>query len=220
MLVQAAQSMLNVSKLYNSFWAEAIATACYLHNLSFTKAQNNTTPYQLWTGIYPNLLHFKIFGCVAYHHIPDKKQKKLNFKSSKCIFSGYDEPIGIKGYKLYDPSSSRVFFNHNVSFSKGNLIHNSSSTISYSLRSVFDSQSFEFYIKPDPPDHSTTNIALGPKLKNKSSLPEFLDSPLASSQPPTSTNPVTPLLNRVFTSSHGKTTLNSDSILGLSPHLK
>lgn len=97
--------MLNVSKLHNSFWAEAIATAYYLHNLSFTKAQNNMTPYQLWIGIYPNLLYFKIFGCIAYHHILDKKQKKLNFKSSKCIFIGYDKPIGIEGYKLYDSSS-------------------------------------------------------------------------------------------------------------------
>jgi hypothetical protein len=39
--------MFKVANLHNSFWVEAISTACYLQNLSFTKALTNSTPHQL-----------------------------------------------------------------------------------------------------------------------------------------------------------------------------
>lgn len=69
-LVEVARSMLKVANLPYSFWTEAIATICYLQNLSFTKALKNTTPHCLWTGTRPDLSHLRIFGCLAYTHIP------------------------------------------------------------------------------------------------------------------------------------------------------
>ena len=97
-LVESTRSMLNVAHLPNSFWIEAIATACYLRNISYTKALNNITPYQLWTGLRHDLSHLRVFGCLAYTHIPDEKKKKLDLKSLKCTFIGYGEPNGVKGY--------------------------------------------------------------------------------------------------------------------------
>jgi hypothetical protein len=33
--------------------------------------------------------HFKMFGCIAYLHVPDEKKSKLDSKVEKCIFIGY-----------------------------------------------------------------------------------------------------------------------------------
>lgn len=46
-LVEAVRSMLNVAHLINSFWAEAVASACYLQNCSYTSTLTNVTPYEL-----------------------------------------------------------------------------------------------------------------------------------------------------------------------------
>ena len=33
--------------------------------------------------------HFKVFGCMAYAHIPDAQRQKLDKKSEKLWFVGY-----------------------------------------------------------------------------------------------------------------------------------
>lgn len=124
-LVESARSMLKAANLPNSFWAEAISTACYLRNISHTKALNNITPYQLWTGIRPNLSHLKVFGCLAYAYIPKYKRQKLDFKTHKCIFVGYGQPNGVKGYRLYDPQSGQFFYSRDVIFSEDTLLSSS-----------------------------------------------------------------------------------------------
>jgi hypothetical protein len=35
--------------------------------------------------------HFRIFGCVAFTHIPEELRKKLDNRSEKSIFVGYNE---------------------------------------------------------------------------------------------------------------------------------
>ena len=83
------------------FWAEAISTTVYLLNRSPTKAVNGKTPYEAWYGRKPNVSHLKIFGSIAYAHVPCEKRHKLDDKSLKCIFVRYSEET--KGYRLYNP---------------------------------------------------------------------------------------------------------------------
>ena len=52
--------------------------------------------------------HLKVFGCVAYAHVPDELRKKLDKKGHKCIFVGYFEDT--QAYKLYDPITRKVRF--------------------------------------------------------------------------------------------------------------
>ena len=47
-------------------------------------------------------------------HIPSEKRKKLDRRSSKCIFVGY--PQGKKGYKLYELSSGKMMVSRDVIF--------------------------------------------------------------------------------------------------------
>ena len=55
----------------NQYWAEAIATAAYLRNRAPTSViKEGKTPYERWYGKRPCISHLKVFGCIAYAHIP------------------------------------------------------------------------------------------------------------------------------------------------------
>jgi hypothetical protein len=47
-----------------------------------------------------SFVHLKVFGCVAYEHVPDVMRKKLNKKGQKCVFVGYSERT--KAHKFND----------------------------------------------------------------------------------------------------------------------
>jgi hypothetical protein len=99
-LVEAARSMMFHAGMPKEFWAEAIHTASYVHNRSPTSSLKEVTPYERMFGQKPDVSNLRVFGCIAFKHIPDAKRRKLDKKSSKCVFVGY--PEGTKGYKLYD----------------------------------------------------------------------------------------------------------------------
>ena len=46
-------------------------------------------PEKKYTSIKVDISHFKVFGCIAYVHIPDEKRTKMDPKAKKCIFIGY-----------------------------------------------------------------------------------------------------------------------------------
>ena len=105
-LVEAARSMLSISRLPPKFWAEALSTAVYLHNRSPTKAVSGMTPQEAWTGEKPSVDHLRVFGCQSYAYIPKDERKKLDSKSKKCVLLGYGSTS--KGYGLYDPAKKKV----------------------------------------------------------------------------------------------------------------
>ena len=51
-----------------------------------------------------------------YAHIPKDEGRKLDPKSKKCILLGYGTET--KGYRLYDPQSSRVMYSRDVKFNE------------------------------------------------------------------------------------------------------
>ena len=93
--------MLAAKHFPNEYWGEAVATAVYIMNRCPTKSVKNKVPQEAWTGMNHSVSHLKVFGCVAYAHIPDELRRKLDKKGQKCIFVGYSEDT--KAYKLYDP---------------------------------------------------------------------------------------------------------------------
>ncbi|GMJ16119.1 hypothetical protein HRI_005281100 [Hibiscus trionum] len=64
------------------------------------------TPEEAWCGRQPNVCHFRVFGCVAYSHVPDQKRTKLDDKAEKCVFLGISNES--KAYKLYNPITKKV----------------------------------------------------------------------------------------------------------------
>ena len=68
-LMEMVRSMLADSKLPQTFWAEALATAVYLCNQCPIKAVQDKTLFEALTGKKPNVGHLRVFGCAAYCHI-------------------------------------------------------------------------------------------------------------------------------------------------------
>ena len=113
-LVETTRSMLLDSRLPQSFWAEAVSTAAYLRNRSPTSTLEDMTPHQAWYGQRPGVEHLRVFGSIAYVHIPKESRGKLDSKTRKCILVGYGSVK--KGYRLYDRAASQVLFSRNVRF--------------------------------------------------------------------------------------------------------
>ena len=84
-------------------------------------AINCKIPEEVWTGNpccdYSNL---KFFGCEAYALTPKNQRSKLDPKSKKCIFVGYDDVT--KGYRLWDPSARKIVIGRDVTFDESSLI--------------------------------------------------------------------------------------------------
>lgn len=69
-----------------------------------------------------NVKYFRVFGCIANVHIPDRKRAKLDEKSHRCVFLGVsDESKAYRlydhdAYRLYDPDAKRVIISRDVMF--------------------------------------------------------------------------------------------------------
>ena len=109
-----ARSLLKGKHLPNQFWAEAVATAVYLLNISPTKAVMNQTPFEAWSGMKPSDRHLRIFSCIAYALVNSQNHHKLDEKCEKCILIGYS--LQSKVDRLYNPISDKVIINRNIIF--------------------------------------------------------------------------------------------------------
>lgn len=63
-------------------------------------------------GKRPTTKHLKVFGSVFYVHIPSQKRSKLDEKSEKGIFIGYDSKS--KGYRIYNLNTEKVIVSRDV----------------------------------------------------------------------------------------------------------
>ncbi|KAJ4781946.1 polyprotein [Rhynchospora pubera] len=106
------RSKIKTKSMPKEFWAEAVDCAVYLQNRCKTISLENMTPQEAWSGSKPTVAHLKVFGSIAYAHVPDQKREKLDDKSSKLIFVGYDERS--KAYKLYDPLTKKMRVSRDV----------------------------------------------------------------------------------------------------------
>ena len=88
--MESARAMLCHASLPTRYWAEAVGTATYLRNRVVTSAiKEGKTPYEKWYERKPDVSHLRVFGCVAYAHVPDCSRQKLDKKADKLRFIGY-----------------------------------------------------------------------------------------------------------------------------------
>jgi len=111
--------MIIQSGLPKLFWAEAINTAAYTRNCLPTKA-TSVTPHERWFGYKPNISYIRVFGCLAYSHIPEQLRSKLDSKAENMVLVGYASQS--KGYRLYNPNSKRVVIKRDVTFDETKLV--------------------------------------------------------------------------------------------------
>ena len=82
-------SMFQHSGLSDGFWAEALFTAVHIIIMSPSRPLGLKIPLEIWTGGKPNYDKLRIFGCKAYALIPKDDRRKLEQRSTKCVFLGY-----------------------------------------------------------------------------------------------------------------------------------
>jgi transposase InsO family protein len=113
-ITEIACGMLNEKNLPNYFWAEAVVTSVYTMYRTPIAAIHGMTPEEKFTSKKLNVSHLRVFGCIAYVHVPDEKRSKLDPKAEKCIFIGYS--LDQKGYRCFNPSIRKLQVNKDVGF--------------------------------------------------------------------------------------------------------
>jgi hypothetical protein len=106
--------MLQEKHMPKHFWAEVVSTAVYLLNRTYSTEGAHITPHEAYFGHKPTMAHLRVFGSIAYVHIPDEKRKKLDSKSEKCILIGYSQEQ--KSYKCFNPMTREVRVSRDVVF--------------------------------------------------------------------------------------------------------
>ncbi|MCO5562588.1 hypothetical protein L7F22_016216 [Adiantum nelumboides] len=115
-LMETARCMLKAKSLPHKLWMEAVACAAHVLNRCPTHALKTITPYEAWYDRKPSVGYLRVFGCLAYAHIPEQLCGKLDDKAIKCIFLGCNS--GSKGYRLYNPAINKIFESRDVIFAK------------------------------------------------------------------------------------------------------
>ena len=113
-LQEMAQAMLCGNNVPSGFWAEAIATACYVINRVYVKSKTKTSPYQILKGKTPNLSHMHVFGCLCYILNDKEHLGKFEAKSDVGMFLGYS--TNSSAYRVYNQRTKFIRDNVNVVF--------------------------------------------------------------------------------------------------------
>ncbi|GJT96362.1 putative ribonuclease H-like domain-containing protein [Tanacetum coccineum] len=113
-LIEAARTMLADSKLPTTFWAEAVSTACYVHNRVLVVKPHNNTPCELFRGLKPTLNFMRPFGCHVTILNTLDNLGKFDGKSDEGFFVGYS--LSSKDFKVYNTRTRRVEENLHIRF--------------------------------------------------------------------------------------------------------
>jgi hypothetical protein len=109
-----ARSMLKAKQVPIMFWGEAVLTAAFILNRSFTRSVDGMTPYEAWNGVKPDVRFMRVFGSVGHVKVARSHPKKLDDRSSPMVLIGYAK--GSKAYKMYDPVTKSVHVSSDVIF--------------------------------------------------------------------------------------------------------
>jgi transposase InsO family protein len=112
-LFEMGRAMLLESKVPKTLWTYAIMTAAYLRNRMYHQ-RIKETPHFLLTGKKPSIKDLHVFGSICYAHVHEAK--KLEAKSEKGIFIGYDKYS--PAYLIYFPSTNKVKKSRTVTFTE------------------------------------------------------------------------------------------------------
>ena len=102
-IFEMARCMLIESKLSKSLWTYAVMTAAYIRNRCYNDRLKKT-PFEAFVKEKPDVKNMHAFGSIYYAYI--LKKKKLDVRSEKCIFVGYDE--GSPVYLVYFPDNDEI----------------------------------------------------------------------------------------------------------------
>ncbi|GJY07456.1 putative zinc finger, CCHC-type containing protein, partial [Tanacetum coccineum] len=187
-LVEAARTMLSASKLPLSFWAEAVATACYTQNRSIIISTHGKTAYHIINDRKPSIKHLHIFGCICYITRDGENLDKMKEKGDPCVMVGYSTQS--KGYRVYNKRTRLIVESIHIKFDEIKEMmsdHNSSdlapqrqemSVENVSSGLVPQGQKASDYDNSDPMPPRQNVVPTAEKTDSSQQGLEFLFSPL------------------------------------------
>ncbi|KAK3011850.1 hypothetical protein RJ639_010446 [Escallonia herrerae] len=79
------------------------------------------SPFELLYIVKPDVSHLHVFGSICFVHVPKSDRTKLDPKSKKCLFIGYD--LNRKGWRCMDIVTKRCITSRNVVFDEVSLYY-------------------------------------------------------------------------------------------------
>lgn len=113
-IVEMTRAMLIDASLPKTFWGEALSHSVYLNNRLPTKANNNVSPYELWTGMTPILHNLKPFGSKGYVLKMPNDRGKLDAQAHAGIYLGPDGNTA--AHRMWNPICRSVSNTRDVRF--------------------------------------------------------------------------------------------------------
>jgi hypothetical protein len=113
-IMDMAQRMLKEKHISNEYWGDAVLCSIFILNRCPTKTVRNRVSQEAWDGKPCNVSHLRIFGSIAFAHVPTEMRRRLDDRSERCIFVGYSEES--REYKLYKPITQKYVINKDVQF--------------------------------------------------------------------------------------------------------
>lgn len=114
-LVERSRAILEESGVPKEFWGEVIRFVNYVMNRGTSTSLVGVTPAELWYGKKPDVSNLRVFGCIAYSHIPREFRSKFDSKTEKCVMMGYAET----GYRLWSIKRRKMILSRDVEFDEG-----------------------------------------------------------------------------------------------------
>nr|GFB68011.1 retrovirus-related Pol polyprotein from transposon TNT 1-94 [Tanacetum cinerariifolium] len=100
-LIEAARNLLADSLFPIPFWAEAVNTACYVHNRVLVTKPHNKTPYELLHGRLPSIGFMRPFGCPVTILNTLDPLGKFQWKVDEGFLVGYS--VCSKAFRFVSP---------------------------------------------------------------------------------------------------------------------
>ena len=103
-LGEVVRAMLKEKSMPQIYWAEAIRTTVYIHN-QISASRTKVSPHKLYFEQKPNLAHLRVFGSIAYVHVPIRSRRSL--MPWKRSVSWLATPTSKRGTSATNPSRSK-----------------------------------------------------------------------------------------------------------------
>nr|GEZ58059.1 hypothetical protein [Tanacetum cinerariifolium] len=170
-LIEAAQTMISVTKVPLFFWAEAIATTYFNQNRLLVIPRHEKTPYHIINDQKPSVKFFYIFGSLCYIVRDGENLDKIKEKGDACIFVGYSTQS--KAYRLFNKRTRVIVETIHVNFEE--LPHMASDHVSSELVPQCQSMALEHdSLSPGP--QCQENVPHAAEIATTSNELDFLFS--------------------------------------------
>jgi hypothetical protein len=115
-IMERARSMRLHVGLPLQLWEDVVDIFIYLGNGGPSSSLDGIIPKEAWTGKKVNYSFLKTFSCESFVHIDKENRTKIEAKSNKCTFIGYD--VNDFGYHLWDYENNKIIRSIDVIFNE------------------------------------------------------------------------------------------------------